>query len=116
MAALTEYQRQAKRRIKKALKKRYSADFKARALAERLVTALTDVEAANTRVTAVNALYGTTFSGRTTFTSALHTAGLAATVTTALAGSIAGAPAQEYTTPVANANSGQVLATDPDVD
>jgi hypothetical protein len=108
MTTLTDYQRQAKRRLKKALKKRYSADFKVRALAGRLVVALAAADAAATR--------GTTFAGITTFVGDLQAAGLAATVTTALAGSIAGAPALEYTTPVADANNGQVLAADPDLD
>lgn len=56
MATLTDYQRQAKRRIKKALKRRYSADFKARSLAGRLVAALADAAAADARVAGVNAL------------------------------------------------------------
>ena len=116
MAALTNYQRQAKRRIKKALKRRYSADFKARSLAVRLVAALADASAANARIAAVNALYGTTFQGLTTLVQDLNTAGVSAAVGTALAGSGAGAPGQAYTTAVPNAGGGLELAPDAALD
>lgn len=116
MAGLTDYQRQAKRRIKKALKRRYSADFKARSLAARLAVALADAATANTRIAAVNALYGTTFQGLTTLVQALNTAGLPANVNTALAGSVAGSPGQAYSVAVANVGTGQELAADADLD
>ncbi len=116
MAALTGYQRQAKRRIKKALKRRYSADFKARSLAVRLVAALADAAAANTRIVAVNGLYGTTFQGMTTLVQDLNAAGVSAAFGTALAGSIAGSPGQAYATPVPNAETGLELPPDAALD
>ena len=116
MAVLTDYQRQAKRRIKKALKKRYSADFKARSLAARLVTALADAAAASTRVAAVNTLYGTTFQGLTTLVQTLNTAGLPASLSTALGGSVAGSPGQVYSLPVPNVGIGLELPADADLD
>ena len=115
MNPLTLYQLQAKRRIKKALKRRYSADFKVRALAGRLATALGEASVATANISTINALYGTAYVGATTLVQALATAGVPATITTAAAASVAGSPAQVYAAQP-NANGGAELAPDATLD
>ena len=109
MLAPTLYQLQGKRRIKRALKRRYSADFKARGLALRLAAALDDATVASTNVATINTLYGTNYSGSTAFVQALGTAGVRAAITAATAAGMAGSPSQMYA-PLPNANGGVELA------
>lgn len=115
MATLTAYQVQAKRRINKALRLRTRSDNKVRHLAARLVAALTDAATAATHLGTINTLYGTNYSVRTTLVGAVETAGVAASLVSAEAGSLAGTPEQLYAV-VANANGGSALAADANLD
>ena len=113
--ALTNYQLQYKRRMKKALALRTQADRKARNLAARLVAALTDGETAANHISRINALYGTALSQRTDLVDGFRQAGTAAGLTTVSAASLGGYPAVLYAN-VANANNGAALAGDVDLD
>lgn len=90
--ALTGYQLQYKRRMKKALALRAKADRRARHLVARLITALAQGETAANRIARINALYGTTMSLRTDLVDGYRLAGTAAALDQIATASLGGAP------------------------
>ena len=113
--ALTAYQLQYKRRMKKALALRARADRRARALTDRLVAALADGSTAAAHVGRLNTLYGTAVSPRTDLLNGFSTAGTSAGLTSVAAASLDGTPAVVYVT-IADGNGGTVLAGDTGLD
>ena len=113
--ALTAYQGQFKRRMKKALRLRERTDKQARALATRLADALTRGESVTYRLAVLNALYGTSVSDRTDLQEAYRVAGTAAGLLAATAASGAGVPLVVFAD-VADANGGAKLPDDEDLD
>ena len=113
--ALTAYQLQYKRRMKKALALRGRADRRARALTARLVAALTDGSTAAAHIGRLNKLYGTAVSTRTDLLDGFVAAGTSAGLTSVAAASLDGTPAVVYVN-IANGNGGADLASDADLD
>ena len=113
--ALTAYQLQYKRRMKKALALRARADRRARALTARLVAALADGGSAAAHIDRLNTLYGTAVSTRTNLLDGFSTAGTSAGLTSVAATSLDGTPAVVYMN-ITNSNGGAVLAGDADLD
>lgn len=113
--ALTAYQLQYKRRMKKALALRGRADRRARALTARLVAALVDGSTAAAHIGRLNTLYGTAVSMRTDLLSGFSTAGTSAGLTSVAAASLDDTPAVVYAN-IADGNGGAVLAGDADLD
>jgi len=113
--ALSDYQVQFKRRVKKALALRARADRRARALTARLVASLADGESAAARVARINTIYGTSVSARTDLVAGFKAAGTAAGLSTVAAASLDGVPAVVYS-PIADGNGGVALAADAALD
>ena len=113
--ALTVYQLQYKRRMKKALALRARADRRARALTARLVATLADGTTAAAHIGRLNTLYGTAVSTRTDLLSGFLTAGTSAGLTSVAAASLDGTPAVVYVN-IADGNGGAGLAGDADLD
>ena len=113
--ALTAYQLQYKRRMKKALALRARSDSRARALTARLVAALADGSTAAAHIARLNTLYGTAMSTRTDLLDGFSTAGTSASLTSVAAASLDGTPAVVYVN-IANGNGGAVMADDADLD
>jgi len=107
--ATTAYQEQGKRRTRKALALRASADKRARRLALRLIVALTDAETAKRRLERVNVLYGTSYAPETMLVEDMRTADLSGKLGIYAGGSLEGAPAQ-VAAPIADGNGGNLLA------
>jgi hypothetical protein len=113
--ALTGYQPQYKRRMKKALALRAKADRQARFLMARLVTVLTQGEIAAGRIDRINTLYGTNLSLRTDLVNGYQVAGTAAAIGQVAAASLGGAPAAVFVNLPAN-SGGAMLPPDVDLD
>ena len=113
--ALTAYQLQYKRRMKKAMALRARADRRARALTARLVAVLADGSTAAAHIARLNTLYGTAVSTRTDLLNGFSTAGTSAGLTSVAAASLDGTPAVVYVN-IADGNAGAVLAGDADLD
>jgi len=109
--ALSAYQVQFKRRMKKALALRAKSDRRARALTARLVASLADGETAAGHLERINTLYGTSVSIRTDLVAGFKAAGTAAGLGTVAAASLDGVPAVVYA-PIADGNGGLALAAD----
>ena len=91
--ALSGYQLQYKRRMKKALALRAKADRQARFLVALLATVLAQGEVAAGRIGRINTLYGTALSQRTALVDGYRVAGTAAALNAVAAASLGGAPA-----------------------
>ena len=113
--ALTGYQLQYKRRMKKALALRAKADRQARFLVARLATVLALGETAADRIRRINTLYGTSMSLRTDLVDGYRLAGTAAALNQIAAASLGGAPATVFVNLAANAG-GAMLPPDADLD
>ena len=113
--ALTSYQLQYKRRMKKTLALRAKADRQARFLVARLVTVLAQGEVAAGRVDRINTLYGTALSQRTDLVNSYRVAGTAAALNQVAATSLGGAPAVVFVNLPANA-PGAMLPPDAELD
>ncbi|MBD2722603.1 hypothetical protein [Hymenobacter armeniacus] len=113
--ALTGYQLQYKRRMKKALALRAKADRQARFLVARLVTVLAQGEIAAGRIDRINTLYGTNLSLHTDLVNGYRVAGTAAALNQVAAASLGGAPAVMFVNLVANSTDA-MLPPDADLD
>ncbi|MBF9222509.1 hypothetical protein [Hymenobacter ruricola] len=113
--ALTGYQLQYKRRMKKALAARAKADRQARFLVARLVTVLAQGETAADHIGRINTLYGTAMSLRTDLIDGYRLAGTAAALNLVASASLGGAPAAVFVNLPAN-SGGVMLAPDADLD
>jgi hypothetical protein len=113
--ALTGYQLQYKRRMKKALALRAKADRQARFLVARLATVLALGETAADHIGRINTLYGTSMSLRTDLVDGYRLAGTAAALNQVAAASLGGAPAAVFVNLAANAG-GAMLPPDTDLD
>jgi len=107
--ATTAYQEQGKRRTRKALALRATADKRARRLALRLIVALTDADTAKRRLERVNVLYGTSYAPETMLVEDMRTADLSGKLGIYAGGSLEGAPAQVAAL-IADGNGGNLLA------
>ncbi|MFD2717470.1 hypothetical protein ACFST9_02005 [Hymenobacter monticola] len=94
--ALTGYQLQYKRRMKKALALRAKADRQARFLVARLATVLALGETAADHIGRINTLYGTNMSLRTDLVDGYRLAGTAAALNQVAGASLGGAPAAVF--------------------
>ena len=112
---LSDYQVQAKRRLKKALGLRASADRKARTLALRLMAALNEANMAGDHLDTLNSLYGTAYAQRTDLTDFLLQNQTVTIIEKATLNTVAGSPDNVYVA-VVNNKSGIALAADPDLD
>ena len=92
LMALTGYQLQYKRRMKKALALRAKADRKARFLVARLASVLALGETAADHIGRINALYSTNMSLRTDLVDGYRLADTAAALNQVAAASLGGAP------------------------
>ena len=113
--ALTGYQLQYKRRMKKALALRAKADRQARFLVARLVTVLAQGELAANRIDRINTLYGTAMSLRTDLVNGYRLVGTSAALNQVAAASLGGAPAAVFVNLPAN-STGAMLPPDVDLD
>ena len=113
--ALTGYQLQYKRRMKKALAMRAKADRQARFLVARLVSVLALGETAAGRIERIGTLYGTSMSLRTDLVNGYRLAGTAAALNQVAAASLGGAPAAVFANLPAN-SGGAMLPPDADLD
>ena len=113
--ALTAYQLQYKRRMKKALALRARADRRARALTARLVAVLADGSTAAAHIGRMNTLYGTAVSPRTDLLNGFSTAGTSAGLTSVAAASLDGTPAVVFSN-IPDGNGGAALTGDTDLD
>ena len=113
--ALTGYQLQYERRMKKALALRAKADRQARFLVARLVTVLAQGELAAAYIDRINTLYGTAMSLRTDLVNGYRLAGTSVALDQVAAASIGGAPAAVFVNLPAN-SSGAMLPPDVDQD
>ena len=113
--ALTGYQLQYKRRMKKALALRAKADQQARFLVARLATVLALGEMAAGRIERIGTLYGTSMSLRTDLVDGYRLAGTAAALNQVAATSLGGAPAAVFVNLPAN-SGGAMLPPDVDLD
>ena len=113
--ALTGYQLQYKRRMKKALALRSKADRQARFLVARLVTVLAQGERAAARIDRINTLYDTALSLRTDLVNGYRLAGTSAALGQVAAASLGGAPAAVFVNLLAN-SAGAMLPPDVDLD
>ena len=113
--ALTGYQLQYKRRMKKALALRAKADQQARFLVARLATVLALGEMAAGRSERSGTLYGTSMSLRTDLVDGYRLAGTAAALNQVAATSLGGAPAAVFVNLPAN-SGGAMLPPDVDLD
>ena len=113
--ALTAYQGQYKRRMKKALRLRALTDKQARALALRLANVLLRGEMVTYLVAQLNAVYRTSVSDRTDLQDAFKAANTATGLLAVTAASVAGAPVVTFVD-VADANGGAALPADEDLD
>ena len=111
--ALTGYQLQYKRRMKKALALRAKADRRTRHLVARLITALTQGETAADHIGRINTLYGTDVSLRTDLVDGYRLAGTAVALDQVAAASLGGAPDAAFVN--LPANEGDAMLP-PDVD
>lgn len=109
--ALSAYQVQFKRRLKKALALRARTDRKARALTARLVATLADGELAAGHLDRINTLYGTNTSPRTDLVNGFKVAGTTAGLSTVAAASLDGTPAVVFVN-ISDSNGGLALAAD----
>lgn len=113
--ALTGYQLQYKRRMKKALALRAKADRQARFLVARLATVLAQGEVAADHIGRINTLYGTNLSLRTDLIEGYRVAGTAAALNQVAAASLGGAPAVVFVNLVANSTDA-MLPPDAELD
>ena len=113
--ALTGYQLQYKRRMKKALALRAKADRQARFLVSRLATVLALGETAADRIGRINTLYGTNMSQRTDLVDGYRLAGTAADLNQVATASLGGAPAAVFVNLPGN-STGVMLPPDADMD
>lgn len=113
--ALTGYQLQYKRRMKKALALRAKADRQARFLVARLATVLALGETAADHIGQINTLYGTNMSLRTDLVDGYRLAGTATALNQVAAASLGGAPAAVFVNLAANV-CGAMLPPDSDLD
>ena len=113
--ALTGYQLQYKRRMKKALALRAKADRQARFLVARLATVLAQGEVAADRIRRINTLYGTNLSQRTDLVDGYRVAGSAAALNQVAASSLGGAPAVVFVNLPVNSNDA-MFPPDADLD
>ena len=113
--ALTGYQLQYKRRMKKALALRAKADRQARFLVARLATVLALGETAADHIGRINTLYGTNMSLRTDLVEGYRLAGTSAALNQVASASLGGAPAVVFVNLPANAG-GAMLPPDSDLD
>ena len=113
--ALTGYQLQYKRHMKKALALRAKADRQARFLVARLATVLALGETAAGRIERISTLYGTSMSLRTDLLDGYRLAGTAVALNQVAAASVGGAPAAVFVNLPANAG-GAILPPDVDLD
>ena len=113
--ALTGYQLQYKRRMKKALALRAKADRQARFLVARLATILALGETAANHIGRINTLYGTNLSLRTDLVDGYRLASTATALSQVAAASLGGAPAVVLVNLPANSNDA-MLPPDADVD
>ena len=113
--ALTGYQLQYKRRMKKALALRAKADRQARFLVARLASVLALGETAASRIGRICTLYGTNMSLRTDLVDGYRLAGTAAALNQVAAASLGGAPAAVFVNLPAN-SPGVLLPPDADLD
>ena len=113
--ALTGYQLQYKRRMKKALALRAKADRQARFLVARLATVLAQGEVAADRIGRINTLYGTALSQRTDLVEGYRAAGSATALNQVAAASPGGAPGVVFVNLPAN-SPGAMLPPDADLD
>jgi hypothetical protein len=113
--ALTGYQLQYKRRMKKALALRAKADRQARFLVARLATVLALGETAADHIGRINTLYGTNMSLRTDLVDGYRLAGTVVALNQVAAASLSGAPAAVFVNLPANAG-GAMLPPDADLD
>ena len=115
LMALTGYQLQYKRRMKKALALRAKAERQARFLVARLVTVLVQGELAATRIDRINTLYGTALSLRTDLVNGYRLADASTALNQVAATSLGGAPAVVFVNLPAN-SPGVMLPPDADLD
>ena len=113
--ALTGYQLQYKRRMKKALALRAKADRQARFLVARLATVLALGETAADHIGRINTLYETNMSLRTDLVDGYRLASTAAALNQVAAASLGGAPAAVFVNLAANVG-GAMLPPDSDLD
>jgi hypothetical protein len=113
--ALTGYQLQYKRRMKKALALRAKADRQARFLVARLATVLVQGEVAADHIDRLNTLYGTNLSLRTDLIEGYRVAGTAAALNQVAAASLGGAPVAVFVNLVAN-SADAMFPPDADLD
>ena len=113
--ALTGYQLQYKRRMKKSLALRAKADRQARFLVARLANVLAQGEVAANRIGRINLLYGTNLSQRTDLVDGYRVAGATAALNQVAAASLGGAPAVDFVNLPAN-SGGAMLPPDADLD
>ena len=113
--ALTGYQLQYKRRMKKALALRAKADRQARFLVARLVSVLALGETAADRIERIGTLYGTNLSLRTDLVDGYRLAGTAVALNQVAAASLGGAPAAVFVNLAVNVG-GVMLPPDADLD
>ena len=113
--ALTGYQLQYKRRMKKALALRAKADRQARFLVARLATVLALGETAANHIGRMNTLYSTNLSLRTDLVDGYRLAGTAAALNQVAAASLGGAPAVVFVNLPVNSNDA-MFPPDADLD
>jgi hypothetical protein len=110
--ALTAYQQQFKRRMKRAISLRAKADQKARRYAQLLADAIGAAENAAAQMDALNQLYNVDVSTYTLLTQALHTNNVNGALVDELAQSSPGEEAVLYNQ-VPDGNGGQPLPANP---
>lgn len=110
--ALTAYQTQFKRRMKRAIKLRAKADAKARRYSQLLADSITAAEDAAAQMNALNQLYNVDVSTYTLLTQALHAGGVKGTLVGELSNSTAGEEVVIFTQ-VPNGNGGLELPANP---
>ncbi|QIX62753.1 hypothetical protein HER32_16865 [Hymenobacter sp. BT18] len=110
--ALTPYQAQFRRRMKRAIRQRASADRKARRYTQLLADAIGAAEDAATQMNELNQLYNVDVSRYTLLTQALHADSGQEVLLDHLAQS---APGEEVVlfNPIPNGNGGQALPANP---
>jgi hypothetical protein len=113
--ALTGYQLQYKRRMKKALALRAKADRQARFLVARLVSVLAQGETAADHIGRINTLYGTNLSQRTDLVEGYRVAGTSTAISQVATTSLGGAPAVVFVNLPVN-SAGVMLPPDVDLD
>jgi len=106
--ALTAYQTQFKRRMKRAIKLRAKADTKARRYAQLLADSIGAAEDAAAQMNALNQLYNVDVSTYTLLTKALHDGGVKGALVDELAQSTPGEELVLFNQ-VPNGNGGQAL-------